>query len=226
MLWLHLLQLSDSAIPIGTTAHSFGLETLVEDGVLTVPGLADFLRDYLAETGTLEAVYCRVAHALQADSAAFLSDWTRLNARLSAIRTAREARTASLTLGRRFVQLAADLIDPALSPGLQRVLTADKANIHHTTGFGLVMGVLAVPVDLAVCAYLQQTLAGLISACQRLLPLGQSGASKLLWSLKPAIIEASARSADRTVEDVTATTMLPDLASMRHPTLMTRLFIS
>ena len=41
-----------------------------------------------------------------------------------------------------------------------------------------------------VFAYLNQSVAGLVSACQRLMPLGQTAASQLLWALKPAILEA------------------------------------
>src|ERR1700674_2552922 len=61
---LRLMQLADSALPIGTTAHSFGLETLVAEGDLDVEQLAPFLRDYLEEAGGVESAFCRLGHRL------------------------------------------------------------------------------------------------------------------------------------------------------------------
>jgi urease accessory protein len=61
---LHLLHLSDSALPIGGTAHSCGLETLTSQGWLTPSHLLDFGGHYLVETGTLEAFGCQRRHDL------------------------------------------------------------------------------------------------------------------------------------------------------------------
>ena len=77
-------------------------------------------------------------------------------------------------------------------------------------------------------AYLQQSLAGLVSACQRLLPLGQSQASRISWQLKPTLLSVVEQSTSVAMnsDDITLFTSLLDVGSMRHPNLTTRLFIS
>ena len=65
-----------------------------------------------------------------------------------------------------------------------------------------------------------QSIGGLISACQRLMPLGQETASKIRWNLKPVILRAA------TSREMTCFTALPEIASMRHGGIETRLFIS
>src|SRR6185436_16626402 len=92
---LRLLQLADSALPVGTAAHSFGLETLVAEEALTVPQLETFLADYLVEAGALEANFCRAGRAVITGPDKILDQvrWLELNLRLSALKPARESRT-------------------------------------------------------------------------------------------------------------------------------------
>ena len=85
---------------------------------------------------------------------------------------------------------------------------------------------MAFDEDRAVRAFLHQSVASLVSACQRLLPLGQSEATRILWNLKPAIVEVAARSAAYTIDDACCFIPLPDWGAMEHPALTTRLFIS
>ncbi len=228
--FLRLLQLADSALPIGSTAHSFGLETLAEAGELSVEGLETFLQGYLAEAGGLEAAFCRRSYRIfsQLDSAHFEELWLALNNDLSAFKTARESRVASATLGRRFLQLVAGLEESSPLNRIVRLAKSRGVEIHYSTAFGLVGRFLDVDETATVLAYLQQSLAGLVSACQRLLPLGQSQASAILWRLKPILIEVAQGSenfADHPEERAIFTPLL-DLGSMRHPNLTTRLFIS
>ncbi|TMC23287.1 MAG: hypothetical protein E6J34_03260 [Chloroflexi bacterium] len=227
---LRLLQLADSALPIGSIAHSFGLETLVAEGTLAVHQLEQFLADYMQETGRLEVVFCRQGYQLARvrDESAFVTCWPALNDRLSAFKIARESRAASATLGRRFLQLVCGLTaSPRLATALQ-VAKARKTDVHYCIAFGLASSILDIDETLAVLAYLQQALTGLVSACQRLLPLGQTQASAIVWRLKPVLLDVAEASvaAQQWEEECAVFTPLPDIASTRHPNLPTRLFIS
>ncbi|HTB17571.1 MAG TPA: urease accessory UreF family protein, partial [Bryobacteraceae bacterium] len=78
----------------------------------------------------------------------------------------------------------------------------------------------------AAAAYLQQSMTALVSACQRLLPLGQTQAHQILWNLKPAILRAAESGAVHPLSQMGSFTPLLDVASARHATQYTRLFMS
>ena len=222
--FLRLQQIADSAIPIGGAAHSFGLESLVEAGLLSVEELERFFTDYLEEAGAVEAAYC--ARSAVVREAPELPAWLEWNAELGARKMARESREGSAAMGRRFLQLAARVSgDPLLSAAVAQALESG-AEVHLATCFGLAAGAFGVDAELAALAYLQQSVTTLISACQRLLPLGQTRAQEILWNLKPAIGSAAERGGSLPLARAGSFSPLLDVASARHPTLHTRLFIS
>ncbi|MCU1275349.1 MAG: ureF [Bryobacterales bacterium] len=206
---LKLMQLADSALPIGSAAHSFGLESLISEELLNVDALAGFLHDYLGESGVLEGAFCRAVHKTGA------AQWTELNQLLSARKPARESRLASLALGRRFMQLFLAL-EGGYDPG---------GEAHYCTAFGYASRALGIDESVTVSVYLHQSMSALVSACQRLMPLGQQRAARLLWDLKPAIVDAT-RASDVEPHAAGSFTPLVEVASMRHVALATRLFIS
>jgi urease accessory protein len=201
---LEILQLADSALPIGAAAHSFGLESLAEEGLLSAETVEDFLRDLLSESGTVEAVYLRRAWRGE--------DLAALSLEFDARRLARESREASFKMGRRFVELFHAISGANIGQA-----------VHYPIAFGAAGAIVGIPEDQTTLAYLQQSITGLVSACQRLMPLGQVAASRIIWNLREAITCAAEHS--KTLE-VSCFSPLPELASMRHRTLETRLFIS
>jgi urease accessory protein len=223
-LFLRILQLADSALPIGATAHSFGWETLAEEGGLTPDNLESLFVGYLEEEGAMEAAFCRSAHRLSRERLAAIPEkWTELNARLSALKPGRESRAASATLGRRFLQIVVGLTEsPILSEAIEASRTK-KGEMHHAPAFGLAGGALGFGEDETVLARLQQTVTGMVSACQRLMPLGQNRAMRLLWELGPVIQRAALRGHE---EEIFCFAPILDAGAMRHPLLETRLFIS
>lgn len=225
---LRLLHLADSALPIGTLSHSFGLESLVAAEILKVSDLPIFLEGYLQEAGMLEAAACREAFQLGVEFPrdCFASRWVETNDTLSALKPARESRAASSALGRNFLQAACALGDFRILEDARSASLESASLIHHSAAFGLVSAALAFDESRAILAYLHQMTASLVSACQRLLPMGQSEATRILWNLKPVIVETAACCASQTLDTATCFMPLLDWGAMEHPALRTRLFIS
>lgn len=223
---LWLLHLADSALPIGAFAHSFGVETLVTAGMLQVTGLEVFLQVWLEEAGVSESVFCRAASRLAWQESFPAKEWLELNECLGALKPARESRKGSAVLGSNFLRAALAVCDRMPLRRAAQAARKASAPVHHSCAFGLVSGALQFDEERAVRAYLHQSAAGLISACQRLMPLGQTRAQQILWDLKPAIVEAARSSADFTIHDVSCFLPQLDWGAMEHPELFTRLFIS
>jgi urease accessory protein len=228
---LRLLHLADSALPIGAIAHSFGLEALVSEGLLKVSDLFQFFSGYLEEAGTMEAVFCREALRLLSPRRETFpwARWFEINDQLTALKPARESRAGSAALGRNFLRAVLALGEvPEVGELLAEMRRPGSAGsvVHHGPAFGLVCGALGIDESRAIVAYLHQSISSLVSACQRLLPLGQSEATRILWSLKPEIIETAARSATCDIDDAFCFMPILDWGAMEHPGLSTRLFVS
>ncbi len=165
----------------------------MEAELLTPPGLPDFLRGYLEEAGMLDAVFCRQAFRLACrEEEGFLSErWIEINDRLGALKPARESRAGSAALGQNLIAAVLGVAEcQPLREAIEAIRRA-RGVVYHCTAFGLAAGTLGIEEECAVLAFLHQTTASLVSACQRLLPIGQSEATQILWNLKPAMIETA-----------------------------------
>ncbi|HEU5320265.1 MAG TPA: urease accessory UreF family protein, partial [Methylomirabilota bacterium] len=156
---LTLLQFADGLFPAGGFAHSFGLETYVQDGqVRDRQGLEAFVAIHLeGSAGPADAAAAAIAARLARHDA--VDDWQTLDARLDAMKSVPEFRTSSRQMGRQVLRVAAGLGDDPFVARLAGIVDAGLAIGHHATVFGAVVGRGGAEPERAAAAYLYSTAA-------------------------------------------------------------------
>jgi urease accessory protein len=222
-----LLQFTDGLFPAGGHAHSFGLETYVQDErVTTRDDVRAFVESLLVgSAGPCDAVGA-VASA-RAGRARDLPALVAIDARLDAQKPARELREASRQMGRQTLRAALALIDDAALRGLGGEANEGRTPCHHALVFGLLGQALRTADEAVAAALLYQTAVVVVNASLRLLPLGQVEGQAILWSVRP-LVSRLAREAAAAGDPAAMWSFNPgiDVASMRHETLEARLFRS
>ena len=223
---LTLLQLADGLFPAGAFAHSLGLETYAQAGLVKDRvGLEAFVRAHLegsAGPADAVAVSCAVRRAATAD----LEGCLAIDARVDAMRFVPEFTAASRQMGRQTLRVAAAWArDPLLEALAARVESGATAG-HYPVVFGVAAGRAGVEPEAAAVAYLYATASMLVNAALRLLALGQLEGQRLLAALRPRIAVLGAGAALADLDDVWSFTPGLELAGLRHAELDMRLFRS
>lgn len=206
---LTLTQWLSPAYPVGAFAYSHGLETAVQAGWVRDPAtLEDWLRDVLsAGSGKTDALWVWLAwrgdHPV-AELDAMARAWSPAQERL------READRQGVA----FAKVTAEVWGVDLPPMLLPV------------ALGAAARQMDMDPEQVAALYLHAFAGNLVAAAQRLMPLGQTAAQGVLSRLTPLCADVAAAGRGLTLDDMSSTAFLSDVAAMRHETLEPRLFQS
>ena len=183
---LALLQLADGLFPAGGFAHSLGLETYVQAGIVRdAAGLDGVPRGPARRQRRAHRRGRGGVRARGSPPAGDLEACLDLDARLDAMRWVPELRAASVQMGRQTLRAAgATVVAPVLA-AYARAVADDRAAGHHATVFGVVLGGQRVDPESAAVAYLHATAVLIVNAALRLLPLGQVEGQRVLAARAP-----------------------------------------
>jgi urease accessory protein len=223
---LGLLQATDSLYPTGAYAHSFGLEGMVDAGVVRDrEGLRRFLLTSVLPT-LRQVELPLVAHAWAAFGR---EDWAEVGELCdlsAALRAPRELRVASAAIGRQRAELLAQVQGAPLAATYLARATAGGWPHSAAVSAALEARVHGAPLAAALAATCYAALAGVIAAAMKVLRLGQNAAQALLTEALALCPEVAAAARDVGVDDIGWFNPWLDVAAARHETSSARLFIS
>lgn len=221
-----MLQANDSLFPTGSYAHSFGVEPLVQAGVLCD---SETLRLFLHRAVLPGLAHLELPLLVHARRALDARDWN-LVAELcwvsAASRAAVELRTASENIGRQRAELAAmlrpnssarEFIERAQAGGWPHAAPVSAALEAHVSG---------APLSAALTAFSYASLAAVIAAAMKLLRLGQNRAQALLTEALAPVPDLVALAPTVAADEIGWFNPWLDIASARHETADARMFIS
>lgn len=229
---LTLLQLVDSFFPTGAFAHSFGLETYVQRGLVSdQPSCEELLRNSLQEgIRNTDAIALALAYkfALAYDNApdTTIDRIADLDMRLTAVKLPRESRNGSIQIGKQFLRNARQLVPHPVSDAYDQRIRSKHCAGHHAIAYGLIAAAASIQLPIALLGYLHAYVAAQVSAAVRLIPLGATEGQLTIQALHPNLLDIADFAQNANLDDLTAFTPGLDIRSMQHERLYSRLFIS
>ena len=197
---VRLLQLADSALPIGGYTHSWGLEAAIAQRRVFDPETLElWTRRWLRSSlGPLEGVM--VASACRATREGSPADVWALNRLVEASIVPASIRGASREMGNQLLALA--MTWPWSDRPLAPYLSAGAAHggWHHPVTFGLLGALAGGEPEGVLTAYLHQAALGMIGAGVRAIPVGHTHGQQVLAYLQDDICDLAAALAAREPE--------------------------
>lgn len=224
--FLRLLQIHDSAFPIGSYTHSYGMETYIQDDrIRTKENLIDFCKSFLFQN-LMHSDAILIKEAYDAAAERDVDRLLYLENLSGAIKLAKESRDASVNLGRQFIRTVSPLVkDPFFNEWKERV-QKNAIKGHYPILYAIYCAVSNVKMEHAVMTYLFSSLNGLITNAVRAVPFGQNTGVQAMYELIDSVMEATTTVISLSEDDICNNALGIELASMAHEYLFSRLFIS
>jgi urease accessory protein len=223
---LHLLHLCDSALPIGGFSHSAGLETYVQEGMITGKETAkEFVVEQLSEN-IFNTDAALVSLAYDAACNNDIQMILQLDETCTAVKLPREVRLASNKLGIRLLKIFQHNEAFIIVNKYKANIRSQQAFGHYCIAFGLFAHALNIDKQIALTAFYYNAATGFITNAVKLIPLGQQDGQEILMSLFPLIDELVRQSLSPNKEMIGYCCAGFDIRCMQHEQLYSRLYMS
>lgn len=215
-----LLQINDSAFPIGSFQHSFGMESYVLNNIIIdSKSLLNFMKSYLENVLLYNDLL-----ALKLCYFAKLEEILEIQNLLYALTAPKEIREANYKLGLRFIKTIGALEMPTNKFWESYI----KKSIYptHSTSYGVFCASFDIDYKKALSTYLYAQSANMVINGVKLIPLSQDDGQWILRQLQTTFIQILEKLQNLTLDNLGASTPLYDILAMKHQYLYSRLYMS
>ena len=223
---LHLFQIHDSAFPTGGYAHSFGMETYIQENTIgNKDELWSFCNTYIEHNlASTDAIIVKEAYELAKKRD--MEGLVHLEGICHSLKLSPESRKGSMMMGRQFLQTVSTLNDDDLLIFYNEKIKNKEMKGHFPVAYGIYTSILEVNMRLSIETFLYSSVATLVQNAVRAVPLGQMGGVETLYRLLPVIQKATKKIMGLGLDDLANHSIALEIASMKHEYLHSRLFIS
>lgn len=193
------------AFPIGAYSYSHGLETAIQDGLITDEvSLQSWISTLLLYgSGRNDGLFIKAAYEAEEEA----------NALCLALCASKERWQETTELGQAFSRVANTSYQTDLPDGLA-----------YPVAVGQAARTMDLDLTLTLQSYLQAFAANLISVGVRAIPIGQQAGQHCLVRLYPVIEEVITQAAEASLAEVGSSALLSDLMAMKHEHSVPRIY--
>ncbi|MCC3152592.1 urease accessory UreF family protein [Hymenobacter sp. BT770] len=221
MQFARLLHLVDSAIPTGSFAYSYGLESSITFGLINSPfALRNYLYSYLQQAGSSELPFIHSTFQLTETSPEFQIVAEEYDSQLLVPTMYK----ASAVQGRNWLKLLATFYPEAQLETITQWFVAHNISPHFTLVFTLALQRAGFALEELQAMYLHMLLRDQLSAAIRLGFLGPLEGHQLQHDFYAVFEHILAAQAGKEYWEATRSAFLLDAAQVLHEDIYSKLF--
>ena len=223
---IHLLHLSDPTLPIGGFAHSAGLETYVQKGIVHNKSTAEnFVREMIEKNlRYTDAAFVSLSYDAAVESN--IDELISLDEECNAVKLPSEMRMASMKLGLRLLKIFEPLTNSELISAYKKTLELKQCYGHYAIVFGMIAQQSNISKKDTLQAFYYNAVVGFVTNSVKLIPLGQQEGQEILFSLHQTINTLAEQSLHPDKELIGLCCPGFDIRCMEHERLYSRLYMS
>ena len=220
-----MLQFGDSMFPIGAFAFSSGLESAIQEGVVTnAATLRAFARTALEQAARGDGIALIAAH--RAATAGDVDTLARIDAQVYARKLSDEARTMSVRMGKKFTEMGVEVVGAPLLQTWRECIEKSVTPGCYPIALAINFAVQDLSASQAFVVHQYGVATMILGAALRLMKISHIETQKILYELTGQAAGMCGAAAAARLSDMAGFAPLTDILAAIHTRAHVRLFMN